>query len=82
MLLLLLRLGKFLVIFDWSGVRMRSISTDLVLLTQYIYDTKFEQNAYGALLVEYSKVYGTDYGKKLHIGESSTLDKTYVGGDS
>jgi hypothetical protein len=50
--------------------------------TQYVYDTKFKQNAYGALLGEYQEIYGTEDGQKLAVGESGPLDEGYVGGGS
>lgn len=50
--------------------------------TQYVYDSKFKLNAYSALLDEYSKIYGSDEGKKLAVGESGPLDEAYVGGGS
>lgn len=50
--------------------------------TQYVYDTKFKQNAYGALLEEYSGIYGSEEGQKLAVGESGPLDEAYVGGGS
>eukprot|EP00980_Cylindrotheca_fusiformis_P000147 scaffold24_cov128-Cylindrotheca_fusiformis.AAC.20 len=50
--------------------------------TQYVYDTKFKQNAYGALLAEYQTVFGAEDGKKVAVGESGPLDEAYVGGAS
>lgn len=50
--------------------------------TQYVYDTKFKLNAYGALLEEYSNIFGAEDGKKLAVGESGPLDEAYVGGGS
>jgi len=50
--------------------------------TQYVYDTKFKQNAYCALLAEYSDIYGPEDGQKLAVGESGPLDEGYVGGGS
>jgi hypothetical protein len=50
--------------------------------TQYVYDTKYKQNAYGALLSEYSDLFGQDEGAKLAMGESGPLDEGYVGGGS
>lgn len=43
--------------------------------TQYVYDTKFKQNAYCALLAEYSDIYGPENGQKLAVGESGPLDE-------
>lgn len=50
--------------------------------TQYVYDTKYKQNAFGALLDEYSKIFGPEDGKTLAVGESGPLDEGYVGGGS
>jgi hypothetical protein len=50
--------------------------------TQYVYDTKFKQNTYGALLGEYQEIYGAEDGQKLAVGESGPLDEGYVGGGS
>lgn len=50
--------------------------------TQYVYDTKFKQNAYGALLNEYRSIFGPDDGTKLAVGDSGPLDEAYVGGGS
>lgn len=50
--------------------------------TQYVYDTKFKQNAYGALLDEYSALFGPQDGQRLAVGDSGPLDEAYVGGGS
>lgn len=50
--------------------------------SQYVYDTKFKQNAFGALLNEYSSVFGPLDGQKLAVGDSGPLDEAYVGGGS
>ena len=50
--------------------------------TQYVYDAKFRQNAYGALLPFYSSVFGAEDGAKLAAAESGPLDEAYVGGGS
>lgn len=50
--------------------------------TQYVYDTKYKQNAYGALMEEYTALFGADSGKQLAIGDSGPLDEAYVGGAS
>jgi hypothetical protein len=50
--------------------------------TQYVYDSKFRQNAYSALLPFYSKAFGGDDGAKLAAAESGPLDEGYVGGGS
>lgn len=50
--------------------------------TQYVYDTKYKQNAYGALLPIYSDLFGAEEGAKLTAAESGPLDEAYVGGGS
>ena len=50
--------------------------------SQYVYDTKYKQNAFGALMEEYTAIFGADGGKQLAIGDSGPLDEAYVGGAS
>ncbi|GFH55561.1 hypothetical protein CTEN210_12037 [Chaetoceros tenuissimus] len=50
--------------------------------SQYVYDTKFRQNAFAALLPVYQGVFGTEDGKSLALAESGPLDEAYVGGGS
>ena len=50
--------------------------------TQYVYDTKYKQNAYGALLPIYTALYGPEDGATLTAAESGPLDEAYVGGGS
>lgn len=50
--------------------------------TQYVYDTKFKINAYGALLPIYSNLFGAEEGAKITAAESGPLDEAYVGGGS
>ena len=50
--------------------------------TQYVYDTKFRQNCYGALLPVYSQLFGAADGQVVTMGESGPLDEAYVGGAS
>lgn len=50
--------------------------------TQYVYDTKFRQNCYGALLPAYSQLFGPQEGQVVTMGESGPLDEAYVGGGS
>jgi hypothetical protein len=49
--------------------------------SQYVYDTKFRQNAYAALLPIYNSAFGPD-GANLAMAESGPLDEAYVGGGS
>jgi len=50
--------------------------------TQYVYDTKFKINAYGALLPIHSNLFGAEEGAKITAAESVPLDEAYVGGGS
>jgi hypothetical protein len=49
--------------------------------SQYVYDTKYRQNAYAALLPIYNAAFGAD-GASLTAAESGPLDEGYVGGGS
>jgi hypothetical protein len=50
--------------------------------TQYVYDSKFRLNCYGALFPFYESVFGAGEGKELAVAESGPLDEAYVGGGS
>jgi hypothetical protein len=50
--------------------------------TQYVYDSKFRQNAYLALLPIYQRMFGGTDGLALAVAESGPLDEGYVGGGS
>eukprot|EP00591_Stephanopyxis_turris_P008561 CAMPEP_0195518042 /NCGR_PEP_ID=MMETSP0794_2-20130614/12030_1 /TAXON_ID=515487 /ORGANISM="Stephanopyxis turris, Strain CCMP 815" /LENGTH=322 /DNA_ID=CAMNT_0040646941 /DNA_START=82 /DNA_END=1050 /DNA_ORIENTATION=+ len=50
--------------------------------SQYVYDSKYRQNAYSALLPVYSSFFGAADGAKLTAAESGPLDEGYVGGGS
>jgi hypothetical protein len=50
--------------------------------TQYVYDTKYKQNCYGALLDAYVSFFGQADGEKLAAADSGPLDEAYVGGGS
>ena len=50
--------------------------------SQYVYDTKYRQNAFGALLPLYNSLFGRDDGAKLAAADSGPLDEAYVGGGS
>jgi len=50
--------------------------------TQYVYDSKYKQNAYSALLPIYSDWFGPTDGPKLAAADSGPLDEGYVGGGS
>mmetsp|Transcript_8911 Transcript_8911/g.17762 ORF Transcript_8911/g.17762 Transcript_8911/m.17762 type:complete len:392 (-) Transcript_8911:443-1618(-) len=50
--------------------------------SQYVYDTKYRQNCYGALLDKYVGYFGQADGAKLAAADSGPLDEAYVGGGS
>jgi len=50
--------------------------------SQYVYDTKYKQNCYGALLDTYVDFFGQADGEKLAAADSGPLDEAYVGGGS
>lgn len=50
--------------------------------SQYVYDTKYKQNSYGALLDVYCINYGQSEGELLAAADSGPLDEAYVGGGS
>lgn len=49
---------------------------------QFVYDTKYRQNSYGALLPVYTELVGAEDGAKVTAAESGPLDEGYVGGGS
>lgn len=49
--------------------------------SQYVYDSKYRQNAYSGLFPVYSAAFGPD-GGALTAAESGPLDEAYVGGGS
>ena len=50
--------------------------------TQYVYDSKFKINAYGALLDTYVGLFAQAEEGQLASAESGPLDEAYVGGGS
>jgi hypothetical protein len=50
--------------------------------SQYVYDTKYKQNAYGALLPVYSTLFGAEDGASVTAADLGPLDEGYVGGGS
>jgi hypothetical protein len=50
--------------------------------SQYVYDSKYKINAYGALLEVYSGFFGQKDGAQLAAADSGPLDEAYVGGGS
>ena len=66
---------------DWS-LYAEQHSPGAPVNTQYVYDTKFRQNCFGALLPVYKKLFGPDDGTMVAVAESGPLDEAYVGGGS
>lgn len=50
--------------------------------SQYVYDSKYRQNAYLTLLPVYNELFGPVDGPKIAAAESGPLDEGYVGGGS
>ena len=50
--------------------------------SQYVYDSKYKINCYGALLKAYVKLYDQADGEKLAALDSGPIDEAYVGGGS
>mmetsp|Transcript_1455 Transcript_1455/g.1954 ORF Transcript_1455/g.1954 Transcript_1455/m.1954 type:complete len:343 (+) Transcript_1455:119-1147(+) len=50
--------------------------------SQYVYDSKYKQNCYSALLPIYTDWFGDADGSKLAAADSGPLDEGYVGGGS
>ena len=50
--------------------------------SQFVYDTKYRQNSYGAILPVYTALFGDVDGAKVAAAESGPLDEGYVGGGS
>jgi hypothetical protein len=50
--------------------------------SQFVYDTKYRQNSYGAILPVYTSLFGPDDGAKVAAADSGPLDEGYVGGGS
>lgn len=50
--------------------------------SQYVYDSKYRQNAYSGLLPVYTGAFGAADGGALSAAESGPLDEGYVGGGS
>jgi len=67
---------------SWSQESEHEHRPGAPINSQYVYDTKYKQNAFGALMGEYTTIFGADGGKQLAIGDSGPLDEAYVGGAS
>ncbi|VEU39750.1 unnamed protein product [Pseudo-nitzschia multistriata] len=67
---------------DWTQETEHEHRPGAPINSQYVYDTKYKQNAFGALMSEYTALFGAEGGKRLAIGDSGPLDEAYVGGAS
>jgi len=50
--------------------------------SQYVYDSKYKINVYGALLDSYVRLFGRSDGERLAAADSGPIDETYVRGGS
>lgn len=67
---------------QWTQEDNHSHRPGAPINTQYVYDAKFRQNAYNALLPLYMQYFGAGDGVKLAVADSGPLDEAYVGGAS
>eukprot|EP00536_Pseudo-nitzschia_multiseries_P016097 jgi/Psemu1/44882/gm1.44882_g len=67
---------------DWTQEDEHEHRPGAPINSQYVYDTKYKQNAFGALMSEYTALFGAESGKQLAMGDSGPLDEAYVGGGS
>jgi hypothetical protein len=67
---------------SWATSRQYDHRPGAPINSQYVYDTKYKQNAYGALLTLYSDLFGEVDGRQIAFSESGPLDEAYVGGGS
>ena len=67
---------------EWALDPSRAHRPGAPVNTQYVYDSKYKINAYGALLAAYVELFGQAEGEQLAAAESGPLDEAYVGGGS
>ena len=67
---------------SWSQDPQNEHKPGAPINSQFVYDTKYKQNAYLSLLDEYSSIFGPDEGKRLAVADSGPIDEAYVGGAS
>jgi len=66
----------------WATDKSHTHKPGAPVNSQYVYDTKFRQNCYGALKDAYVTYFGQADGAKLAAADSGPLDEAYVGGGS
>lgn len=66
----------------WATDKSHTHKPGAPVNSQYVYDTKFRQNCYGALKDIYVTYFGQADGAKLAAADSGPLDEAYVGGGS
>jgi hypothetical protein len=66
----------------WAADKSHTHKPGAPVNSQYVYDTKFRQNCYGALKDIYVTYFGQADGAKLAAADSGPLDEAYVGGGS
>lgn len=67
---------------EWSRDDSHSHRPGAPINTQFVFDTKFRINAYGALLGAYVSLFGQSEGERLAASDSGPIDEAYVGGGS
>lgn len=67
---------------EWSRDDSHGHRPGAPINTQFVYDTKFRINSYGALLGAYVGLFGQSEGERLAASDSGPIDEAYVGGGS
>ena len=67
---------------EWNAQTNHQHRPGAPVNTQYVYDSKFRQNCYLALLPYYQRVFPANDGAALAAAESVPLEEGYVGGGS
>ncbi len=67
---------------SWALEKTHAHRPGAPINAQYVYDSKYRQNAYLALLSVYNEAFGGADGPTIAAAESGPLDEAYVGGGS
>ena len=67
---------------QWVGDDENTHRPGAQVNAQYVYDSKYKINCYGALLDVYVNLFGQSDGEKLAAADSGPIDEAYVGGGS
>ncbi|KAL7535748.1 hypothetical protein ACHAWF_005256 [Thalassiosira exigua] len=67
---------------EWALDSSHSHRPGAPINSQYVYDSKYKINAYGALLDVYTGYFGQSEGETLAAADSGPIDEAYVGGGS